>query len=164
MKSVTLAFAAILPLAAFAASNPDSSFYKKAAEGGIAEVELGNSAQQKSKSPRRRESKPIECRQAIGSVGGAHACAIGGRTEAPAALMSVLKPSNEFAQDRPSEPRSCPTPPGVPCRGCVGRSRRDARMMHLSSVVLPMPLRPMRQVQEPLGTSISISHSVWLPP
>ena len=37
-------------------------------------------------------------------------------------------------------------------------------MMHLSSVVFPMPLRPMRQVRDPAGTARSTSHSVWLPP
>jgi putative membrane protein len=37
-----------LPIAVLAADNPDMSFYKKAAEGGIAEVELGNLAQNKS--------------------------------------------------------------------------------------------------------------------
>jgi putative membrane protein len=42
--SVSLA----LPLSVFAADNPDLSFYKKAAEGGIAEVELGKLAQDKS--------------------------------------------------------------------------------------------------------------------
>jgi putative membrane protein len=51
MKRTTLAFAAIVPLAAFAASNPDSSFYKNAAEGGMSEVDLGNLAQQKSSNP-----------------------------------------------------------------------------------------------------------------
>src|SRR3984957_13238971 len=35
------------PLAAFGATNPDSSFFKHAAEGGIAEVDAGNLAQQK---------------------------------------------------------------------------------------------------------------------
>src|ERR1700722_3534143 len=34
--------------AAFAADNPDATFYKKAAEGGLAEVELGKLAQDKS--------------------------------------------------------------------------------------------------------------------
>jgi putative membrane protein len=37
----------ICPLAAFGASNPDASFFKHAAEGGIAEVDAGNLAQQK---------------------------------------------------------------------------------------------------------------------
>ena len=38
-----------LPLAAFAAdANPDASFFKRAAEGGIFEVDAGNLAQQKS--------------------------------------------------------------------------------------------------------------------
>src|ERR1700722_13671171 len=35
------------PLAAFGATNPDSSFFKHAAEGGIAKVDAGNLAQQK---------------------------------------------------------------------------------------------------------------------
>jgi putative membrane protein len=35
------------PLAAFGATNPDSAFFKHAAEGGIAEVDAGNLAQQK---------------------------------------------------------------------------------------------------------------------
>jgi putative membrane protein len=55
MKRAVLASAAVLPLAVFAASNPDSSFYKKAAEGGIAEVELGNLAQQKASNPSAKE-------------------------------------------------------------------------------------------------------------
>jgi putative membrane protein len=37
-----------LPVSVFAAENPDASFYKKAAEGGLAEVELGKLAQDKS--------------------------------------------------------------------------------------------------------------------
>src|SRR6185295_9603338 len=37
-------------------------------------------------------------------------------------------------------------------------------MMHFSSVVLPMPLRPIRQVRDPSGTTRSTSQSVWLPP
>ena len=37
-----------LPVSVFAAENPDESFYKKAAEGGLAEVELGKLAQDKS--------------------------------------------------------------------------------------------------------------------
>ena len=37
-------------------------------------------------------------------------------------------------------------------------------MITLSSVVLPTPLRPIRQTQLPSGTSRSMSQSVWLPP
>jgi putative membrane protein len=37
-----------LPLTLFAADNPDASFYKKAAEGGIAEVQMGRLAHDKS--------------------------------------------------------------------------------------------------------------------
>jgi putative membrane protein len=37
-----------LPVSVFAVDNPDASFYKKAAEGGLAEVELGKLAQDKS--------------------------------------------------------------------------------------------------------------------
>jgi putative membrane protein len=49
MKSALLCMALAFPLAASAAdSTPDESFYKKAAEGGIAEVELGKLAQEKS--------------------------------------------------------------------------------------------------------------------
>jgi putative membrane protein len=47
MKSTLLALMLTLPVAAFAASNPDASFYKNAAEGGIAEVETGHLAQDK---------------------------------------------------------------------------------------------------------------------
>jgi putative membrane protein len=49
MNRVTLSLALALPVIAFgAAPSPDSSFYKNAAEGGIAEVQLGNLAQAKS--------------------------------------------------------------------------------------------------------------------
>lgn len=44
MKSPFLAFL-LIPVAAFAASNPDAGFYKNAAEGGIFEVEAGQVAQ-----------------------------------------------------------------------------------------------------------------------
>ena len=59
-------------------------------------------------------------------------------------------------------------------RGCARRSLPSNRispdaagsspMMHLSSVVLPMPLRPIRHVRDPAGTSRLTSHKVWLPP
>ncbi|HEX3913303.1 MAG TPA: DUF4142 domain-containing protein [Steroidobacteraceae bacterium] len=48
MKHLAASFALLIPFAAYAAStSPDAAFYKKAAEGGISEVELGNLAQQK---------------------------------------------------------------------------------------------------------------------
>jgi putative membrane protein len=47
MKRTFIALALTLPMFAFAASNPDASFYKHAAEGGIAEVEDGHLAQDK---------------------------------------------------------------------------------------------------------------------
>jgi putative membrane protein len=47
MKSTLLGLMLVLPLAALADSNPDASFYKNAAEGGIAEVEAGQLAQSK---------------------------------------------------------------------------------------------------------------------
>ena len=51
MKRPLIALMLSLPMVAFAQSNPDASFYKHAAEGGLAEVELGNLAQQKSQNP-----------------------------------------------------------------------------------------------------------------
>jgi putative membrane protein len=56
MKSLFICLALALPLAVSAAdSTPDLSFYKKAAEGGIAEVELGRLAQEKSSNPSVKE-------------------------------------------------------------------------------------------------------------
>ena len=52
MRKFLALIALVLPLiaapVAFAASDPDATFYKKAAEGGIFEVDAGNQAQQKS--------------------------------------------------------------------------------------------------------------------
>jgi putative membrane protein len=51
MKSILALLILIAPLVAFGAdSNPEATFYKKAAEGGIAEVDAGNLAQQKANS------------------------------------------------------------------------------------------------------------------
>lgn len=50
MKSPLLALVLALPVAAFAASNPDTSFYKNAAESGIFEVDAGHMAQEKGSS------------------------------------------------------------------------------------------------------------------
>ena len=49
--SIFIIAAAVMPSAAvWADANPDASFYKNAAEGGISEVELGNLAQKKATS------------------------------------------------------------------------------------------------------------------
>jgi putative membrane protein len=50
MKTKILALVLVLPVAAFAASNPDASFYKDAAEAGIFEVDAGHMAQEKGNS------------------------------------------------------------------------------------------------------------------
>jgi putative membrane protein len=47
MKGTFFALMLTLPIAALAASNPDASFYKNAAEGGIFEVDAGHLAQEK---------------------------------------------------------------------------------------------------------------------
>jgi putative membrane protein len=51
MKHLAACLVLIFPFVAHGADNPDATFYKHAAEGGIAEVELGNLAQQKSQNP-----------------------------------------------------------------------------------------------------------------
>jgi putative membrane protein len=50
MKGTFFALMLSLPMIAMAASNPDASFYKNAAEGGIAEVDAGRLAQEKGNS------------------------------------------------------------------------------------------------------------------
>jgi putative membrane protein len=52
MGSKLVALVCLAPVIAFAASNPDASFYKSAAEGGIAEIQSGRLAQDKGNSPR----------------------------------------------------------------------------------------------------------------
>ena len=50
MKNILALLILAAPLVAAAADNPDASFYKNAAEGGISEVDAGNLAQQKGNS------------------------------------------------------------------------------------------------------------------
>ncbi len=50
MKGNLFALMLSLPLVAFAAASPDASFYKNAAEGGIAEVDAGRLAEDKGNS------------------------------------------------------------------------------------------------------------------
>jgi putative membrane protein len=46
---------AMVPMAAFAADNPDEDFFKNAAQAGIAEVQAGNDAQAKATNPAVKE-------------------------------------------------------------------------------------------------------------
>lgn len=49
MRHILAGLALLLPVAVYSAdATPDATFYKKAAEGGLAEVDAGNLAQQKS--------------------------------------------------------------------------------------------------------------------
>jgi putative membrane protein len=51
MKRLVAVIALASPLLAYADSNPDASFYKNAAEGGLFEVDAGNLAASKASSP-----------------------------------------------------------------------------------------------------------------
>lgn len=55
MKRLLIGSLFVLPLAAIAASGPDATFYRHAAEGGISEVQLANLALKKSQDPAVKE-------------------------------------------------------------------------------------------------------------
>jgi len=55
MRRLAAAVVSMLPFVAIAADIPDLAFYRNAAEGGIAEVEMGNMAQQQARSPSVRD-------------------------------------------------------------------------------------------------------------
>ena len=55
MKHFAASFVLLFPLAAISAEIPDAKFYRDAAEGGLAEVAMGNLAQQKAQSSNVKE-------------------------------------------------------------------------------------------------------------
>ncbi len=55
MKRIAVTVLLLTPILALADSNPDHSFYRKAAMGGIAEVEMGRLAEDKASSPEVKE-------------------------------------------------------------------------------------------------------------
>jgi len=55
MKKMLVLLMVSLPVASFAASNPDESFFKDAAQAGMAEVAAGRDAEQKGTSPAVKE-------------------------------------------------------------------------------------------------------------
>src|SRR3984957_14890606 len=55
MKHFAASFVLLCPLVAFSAEIPDAKFYRDAAEGGMAEVAMGNMAQLRAQSPSVRD-------------------------------------------------------------------------------------------------------------
>lgn len=85
MKTTSYALMALLPMAAWAAgSTPDAKFYKHAAEGGIAEVQLGQLAQEKSSDPKVKD---------FGSLMVTDHSAVNDKLKALAASKSIDLPS-----------------------------------------------------------------------